>query len=318
MSTLLAADDVPAASRLDYWHHALDDTIGPLELSTEGLDARDRIRAGAMGALHVVELTTSSAGVAGLTARGLRGSDPDFCKIDVLVRGRGVVEQNRRQARLEPGDIVFVDLSRPVKWAMSPMRIVAVVFPYALLPLRRDDTATLTGTRIAADRGVAALVSSFARELANHLDDEDAPGGIRLGTAVLDLVTAGLASRLDRADDLAPDTRQRALLIRAHAFIEEWLGDPELSPDMIAAAHHVSVRYLYRLFEEQGTGVAAWIRHRRLERCRQDLLDPALGHLPVSAIAARHGMRSAPHFSRAFRDAYGVPPGEYRLLGDPR
>jgi AraC-like DNA-binding protein len=315
MSTLLAADDVPAASRRDYWHHALDDTIGPLELRTEGLDARDRIRAGAVGALHVVDLTTGSAGVAGLTARSLRGSDTDLCKIDALVRGRGVVEQDGRQARVEPGDLVFVDLSRPVQWAMSPMRIVAVVFPRGLLPLRRDDTATLTGTRIAGDRGVAALVSSLARELADRLDDEAAAGGMRLGTAVLDLVSAGLASRLDRADAIAPDTRRRALLNRVHAFIEERLGDPELSPGMIAAAHHVSVRYLYRLFEDQGTSVAACIRQRRLERCRHDLLDPALRQLQVRAIGARWGMPDATHFSRAFRRAYGVPPGEYRLLG---
>jgi AraC-like DNA-binding protein len=170
--------------------------------------------------------------------------------------------------------------------------------------------------RIAGDRGVAALVSSFARELADRLDDDDAPGGSRLGTAVLDLVTAGLAGRLGRADDIPPDTRRRALLTRVHAFIEERLADPELSPGMIADAHHISVRYLYRLFEDRG--VAAWIRHRRLERCRHDLLDPALARLPLSVIAARHGLRSAPHFNRAFRSAYGVPPGEYRLLGRPR
>jgi AraC-like DNA-binding protein len=318
MSTLLAADDVPAPARRDYWHHALDDTIGPLELRTGGLDARDRIRAGAIGAVQVVELTTSRPGVASLTARSLQGADADVCKIDALVRGHGVVEQDGRQAQLEPGDLVFVDLSRPVRWAMSPMRIVAVVFPRGLLPLRRDDTATLTGTRIAGDRGVASLVSALASELADRLDDDDGAGGLRLGTAVLDLVTAGLAGRLDRATDVPQDTRRRALLTRVQAFIEERLGDPELSPGMVADAHHVSVRYLYRLFEERGTGVAAWIRHRRLERCRHDLLDPALAPLPVSAIAARHGMPRASHFSRAFRAAYGVPPGEYRLLGVPR
>jgi AraC-like DNA-binding protein len=315
MVRLLAADDVPAASRRDYWHHALDDTIGPLELSTDRLDGRDRIRAGGIGALHVVDLTTSRPGVAVLTAKGVRASDPELCKIDALVRGHGVVEQDGRQARLQAGDLVFVDLSRPVQWAMSSMRVVAVVFPRALLPLRREDTAALTGTRIAGDRGVAALVSSLARELADHLDDEDAAGGMRTGTAVLDLVAAGLTSRLDRHNAVAPDIFRRSLLVRVQAFIEERLADPELSPGMIASAHHVSVRYLYRLFEDEGVSVAAWIRRRRLERCRRDLLDPALRRLQVRAIGARWGMRDATQFSRAFRRAYGVPPGEYRALG---
>jgi AraC-like DNA-binding protein len=82
---------------------------------------------------------------------------------------------------------------------------------------------------------------------------------------------------------------------------------------MIAAAHHVSVRYLHKLFETEQSGVAAWIRQRRLERCRRDLLDPALRTQPVSAIAARWGLTEPAHFSRLFRAAYGMPLVEYRL-----
>jgi AraC-like DNA-binding protein len=78
------------------------------------------------------------------------------------------------------------------------------------------------------------------------------------------------------------------------------------------AAHHVSIRYLHRLFETQQTTVADWIRRRRLDRCRRDLVDPALRDLPVNAIAARWGLLNAAHFSRTFRAAYGVPPVEYR------
>ncbi|WP_189145366.1 hypothetical protein [Streptomyces lacrimifluminis] len=41
-----------------------------------------------------------------------------------------------------------------------------------------------------------------------------------------------------------------------------------------AACHHISVRYLHRLFPPQGITVSAWIRQRRPERCRRDLADP--------------------------------------------
>jgi AraC-like DNA-binding protein len=318
MSTLLAADDVPAAARRDYWLHVLDEVVGPIDLQTAGLDSRDRLRSGEIGAVRVVDLRGSNDGVASLTARRLRESDPDVCKIDVLVRGRGVVEQDGRQARLEPGDFALVDLSRPARWVLSPMRLVVVAFPRALLPLRQDEIARLTAVRIAGDRGPAALVSSLARQLVDHLDGHGVDAGARLGTAVLDLLTVGLAGRLDRGAQVPAATGQRALRLRVQAFIEQRLADPELSPGMIAAAHYISERYLYKLFESEQTGVAGWIRRRRLERCRRDLLDPALRQLPVSAIAARWGMPSAPHFSRAFRAAYGVPPREFRLLADTR
>jgi AraC-like DNA-binding protein len=308
MSTVVAADDVPAASRREYWLHRLDETIGPLDLRTSGLDGRDRLRFGEIGPLRVAELSAGGPGVARLAASR---PGPEVCKIDVLVRGSGVVEQDGRQARLRAGDLALIDLSRPVRWAMAPMTLVAVVFPRALLPLAADDTARLTGVRIAGDRGSAALASSLARRLAVDLDEYGT--GARLGTAVLDLLAVGLASRIDR--DVPADTRQRALLLRVQAFIEQRLADPQLSPSAIAAAHHISLRYLYALFADEEASVAGWIRQRRLERCRRDLLDPALQEWPVSTIAAQWGLGNAAHFSRAFRAAYGVTPVEYRRVG---
>lgn len=81
---------------------------------------------------------------------------------------------------------------------------------------------------------------------------------------------------------------------------------------MVAASHFISVRYLYRVFAMQNTTVVAWIRHRRLERCRKDLADPVFYAMPVSAVAARWGLLDSAHFSRLFRQTYGLPPAEYR------
>jgi AraC-like DNA-binding protein len=171
------------------------------------------------------------------------------------------------------------------------------------------------GRDLRGDRGAGALASSLALELPRHLDDHAEEDDARLGTAVLDLLTVALAARLDREGRVSQDTRRRALLRRIHAFIEQHLHDPDLSPATIAAAHHISLRYLYKLFEAQQTTVAGWIRRRRLERCRRDLLDPALLGRPVSAIGTRWGLPNPAHFSRAFRAAYGLAPVEYRRMG---
>nr|WP_241265463.1 helix-turn-helix domain-containing protein [Streptomyces boncukensis] len=95
-------------------------------------------------------------------------------------------------------------------------------------------------------------------------------------------------------------------------YIEEHLADPALSPAVLAEAHHISVRQLHRVFQQQGATVASWIRARRLERCCQDLADPAQAHVPVHAVAARWGYRRAPEFTRAFRAVYDMPPNTWR------
>jgi AraC-like DNA-binding protein len=182
------------------------------------------------------------------------------------------------------------------------------------LPLRTDDTTKLTAVGLNADDGPGALFSSTARQLARHLDHFDVASGVRVGTATLDLLTVALAGRLDRGGGLPPDVPQRVLIVRMRAFIEDQLADSDLTPSAIARAHHVSLRYLYKLFEGEQKSVAGLIKERRLERCRRDLLDPSLRHLPVSAIAARWGMPNAAHFSHAFRAAYGMAPVEYRRL----
>jgi AraC-like DNA-binding protein len=63
--------------------------------------------------------------------------------------------------------------------------------------------------------------------------------------------------------------------------------------------------------------VSGWIRQRRLEGCRRDLLDPTFGDRSVSAIAARWGLTDAAHFSRLSVAAYGLPPAEYRRANTP-
>jgi AraC-like DNA-binding protein len=312
-----AADELPK-SRTDYWQHVVGESLGPLDLRVSGsVDVHDRLRVGDVGAVRVIELSHRHSDRAERSPTHIRRLDPELYKIDVLARGRGVVEQDGRQAVKAPGDLVFVDLSRPCRWDYASAQVVAVVFPRALLPLRQDELTRLTGVRIRGDRGLGALASSLARQLPGHLDDGRPADQARLGTAVLDLLTAALAARLDRAQEVPPESRQRALLLHVHAFIEARLGDPRLSPASIAAAHYISVRYLYKLFETEQTTPAGWIRRRRLNRSRRDLLDPALRDAPVSTIAERWGFTSAAHFSRAFRAAYGLPPGEYRTIGHP-
>jgi AraC-like DNA-binding protein len=126
------------------------------------------------------------------------------------------------------------------------------------------------------------------------------------------MVAACITEQLTGTTALASPDKKLGLLLRICAFIEGQLGDYELEVSSIAAAHYISVRYLQKLFEEEGQTVTRWIRDRRIEHCRMDLANAALVHMPVSVIAARRGLRSPAHFSRLFKENFGLAPGEYR------
>lgn len=315
MSIVLRAEDEPVTSRIEYWRHVIGETVAPLDFRMlDGPDFRCSLITGDVGPARVSEITGPAVDVA-RTSKSIR-HDPELCKIDVMVRGSAVIEQGDRQARVGPGDFVFVDLTRPCRWNFSPARVVAMVFPKALLPLPPDDLARLAGIRVPRGRGASALISSLAGQLPRQLGDHGTVEATRLGVAALDVLSVALAARLDRRDAVPQGPRRRALQASIRRYIEERLADPDLSPATIAAAHHISVRYLYRLFETQETNVAGWIRHRRLERCRRDLLDPALRERSVSSVGARWGFADPVHFNRVFRRAYRLPPGEYRIAAN--
>ncbi|HCR65464.1 MAG TPA: transcriptional regulator, partial [Oceanicaulis sp.] len=92
-------------------------------------------------------------------------------------------------------------------------------------------------------------------------------------------------------------------------FIDDNLGDPALSPEMISAALGLSRSRLYRLFQHLD-GIASEIRRRRLRRSLHDLLNPDQLGLQRSEIAYRWGFRSDSDYIRAFKRQYGLTPGQ--------
>jgi AraC-like DNA-binding protein len=192
--------------------------------------------------------------------------------------------------------------------------MLVLVFPRDMLGLPQARLAELTATRLPGEAGgMATLIGPFLAQVASLLDsDSCAPwAGVRLAGNVLDLLGTVLTERLDCAPP-SPDVAHRALMLQITAFVEAHLGEAELSPAGIAAAHHVSLRQLHKLFHAGGTTVAGSIRQRRLEHCAHDLRDPRSAARPVAAVGARWGYPDPAHFSRLFKASFGLSPRDYR------
>ncbi len=96
--------------------------------------------------------------------------------------------------------------------------------------------------------------------------------------------------------------------------IEAVLGNPALTLGMVAERERVSTRYLQKLFAEAGNSFSHYLRTRRLDRCRADLVSPLHAELSISEICFRWGFNSSAHFSRVFHKEYGMSPRDFRHL----
>ena len=94
--------------------------------------------------------------------------------------------------------------------------------------------------------------------------------------------------------------------------IDTRLSDPSLKPAEAAAAAGISVRYANDLLAEENFSVERYILRRRLERCRSALEDPLQAHRMIGEIAFSWGFSDHSHFTRRFRAAFGMTPGDCR------
>ena len=316
MAILIRTGELPAAERYDAWRAVVCDTLGPLDFRMD-VDAplRGEIEAGVVGPLRIGRVQTTTPHSVHRTPGLVRRDSPPLYRVVLVMAGSAIVRQDGRESRVGTGEIALYDFTRPYELAYDAAVELAVFsIPHDSLGLPVASVAPVTALPITAEGGTGALVAPLLGRVARDHDTYAPASAARLSTVVTELVTAAVAERVEQTGLLLPDTHERALLHRIHAFIEAHLGEVDLDPGVVAAAHHVSLRQLHRLFENEAMTVAAWIRHRRLERCRADLADPARRGQPVSALAARWGLADAAHFSRLFRRAYGMSPADFRRL----
>ena len=103
-------------------------------------------------------------------------------------------------------------------------------------------------------------------------------------------------------------------LVEAISLMEANIEEP-MSLDELSRHVGLSRRQLERLFQKHVRCVPTrYYLELRLARARQLLLQTTR---PIVDIAFACGFVSAPHFSKCYRDRYGVPPREERRLGRP-
>jgi AraC-like DNA-binding protein len=74
----------------------------------------------------------------------------------------------------------------------------------------------------------------------------------------------------------------------------------------------ISLRQLYRLFEQENDSVCRYIQRARLHSVAKDLGNPFMREKSLTDIAYAWGFSDSAHFSRSFKRQFELSPRDFR------
>ena len=309
---MLSTDTVLPRRRVEFWNDAACESLTPQ--AAEPLNPRTfsgRLIRADVGDLRFVEFNSDAAVVRHSRAHIAR-SGGAYYLIRFQLDSESVCSQGGEDVRLRAGDFSLCDTARPYQLAFDrPVSILTLRVAKNVLQRYVGSPERLVHVPVSGSTGAGALASRVIREIWKSSDVALGPGvAPRFANVVLELIASAYVGigrcQVDRS------CLASALRLRIMDFIDQSLCDPDLSPVMVAQALKISSRHVHRLFAQEGGTVTRYILRAALEKCRAALADPLLAGLSLTHICSEYGFRSLPHFSRLFRDEYGMAPSDYR------
>ena len=228
-------------------------------------------------------------------------------------RGSVNFVQRGRTCILGPRDWALIDSKLSQGYEISSPEIEAFV---TMLPRPSDAAIAALCERGVAHRwngraGLSRVLHAMVNESFGEMRRLPPFSGRKLGAAITTMAWDALREQIETPPVIG---RRDELPMRVKAYIEANLADPELSVERIAHACSISVRGLHRHFAEDPAGsVSRYLWQRRLIRCAEALRDPSQAHRSITDVCFSYGFSSSSHFSRLFKDRFGVPPVHYRV-----
>lgn len=249
-------------------------------------------------------------------ARDIPAGEAPKLVLCVQIEGEGYVEQGGRRVKLRAGDMTVYDTSRAYELDFdSDMECVGMVVPWGQIEQAPAVARQLSGRLMAQDDPVVRAAFNMIVSCEAELLAMAHPLRRRFVRHLVDIF-----SSLCLAQTMPTQARSRGLanqekLAEVLLFIEENLSNQELNSQKIADQHFMSVRTLQAMAADAGFSLGTWVRARRLEKCRNELV--MFPEKSVVEVAAAWGISNPSHFSHMFKSEYGVTPSEYRASVTP-
>ena len=225
----------------------------------------------------------------------------------LLNKGSAIIEQNGRQTKQGPGDIVLCDTARSYKYIfLSDYQLVCLRIPRKQMLCRLSDAERFTALTLNGASQMGAFAASVVRGAAGVSTTLEPCAASKLASSVIDIIAASMETEL--AGLKVPLDRHANILERAKDHIDANLYDPAFNVDCISDAIGVSRRTLNRVFAIHGTTAVRCLWDKRLEASHTLLTEGRAKH--IADVAAACGFSDFSHFSRAFKKSYGIAPNQ--------
>jgi AraC-like DNA-binding protein len=237
---------------------------------------------------------------------------PERCLYaNYVLSGQLFIEQGDKVTAANKGDLIIFDSTLPVKH----IKVGDGVFEDLTFSISKEQIGSadqvFENVLVPASKISAPLAGCFTF-LSQNIISAHPEELVAVGAAFAALlpVAAGYCTddRPHELIDLTPNRYDREML----KFIDHHIADEALTPS--AAAEHlgISVRYVHKRFATFGTTFSSYVRAKRLELIRHDLVSEGGRHQPIFALAFRWGFNDLSTFIRAFKKEFGCTPREYR------
>lgn len=229
---------------------------------------------------------------------------PGFIPCSSL-KGSAQIEQDDRRAVLNTGDITLLDAARPcsINWQQKS-RQISLLVPRQIIEQQCRFQEVSCALALSRSLPTVQLSHRLLLESMGNANLSD-----RESEAALEAMICLLRPAFQQRDALQP--RKERQFRNVLSLIDDHIQSESLRPEWIAAESGMSVRSLYRMFADKGLVVAQYIKNRRLDLCAQ-VLRSASDEEKLAGIGYSWGFADHSHFSTAFKQRFGVSPGEYR------
>lgn len=310
--------EVPQADRLPAWQR----TIAAL-FDVAGLKVRaGRSFSAALTVYHFGGLllchSRSDAARYTRSAQRSRLDDLDHYLVHLPLQQDGIFAGGSgRCQRLRAMDVGVFDMALPASFLAGAGEAISLVVPRVALAARLQHPNHQHGRVLHRETAMSAVLSRHLLALYREAPQFRLHEAAALADAAIGLVALGLGFDTATAA-VRPAAGRENLARRIRAHIEQNLHRETLTPDSIIRDLLISRSQLYRQFEQYG-GVHHYLRRRRLRQCLLLICNPLHAGQRIADIAYERGFSDEAHFSRIFREAFGLSPRQARkaaLRGD--